>query len=135
MGRKTQISYYSKPLAKIHADANGICAECGEYVEIEDASRDHIIPRAAGGGNGRDNIQLMHKNCNNLKGHDVYPPNWQKLRDQLSVPAGYICQRCNMPISQIHKKNKMVSKVFVNGKFIALHTWCDQERRKYGKRI
>jgi len=133
MSRGNQSSYYSKPITRIHADFKGICALCGEYVELEDASRDHIIPRAAGGGNGPDNIQLTHKQCNNMKGDQVYPTNWQEqLSREMSIPHGYHCQYCSTPITKFHKKNQYVSKIFHNGKLLAIHSWCNKDRLKYG---
>lgn len=125
MRKKRQSSYYSKPLAQIHADFGGICAGCGNEVDLKDASRDHIIPRAAGGGNGRDNIQLMHKWCNNRKGHFVYPSDWRHKVEQLSVPAGYICGECGLPIKSEHKRAKSYLKIFDRGKARAVHKWCD----------
>lgn len=133
-GQRNQSSYYSKPIVKIHADFNGICALCGTYVELEDASRDHIVPRAAGGGNGRNNIQLTHKTCNNLKGDMVYPSDWQEqLKRDMVIPQGYRCRYCSQTITAQHKDYQYVTKAIVNGKILALHTWCDEERIKYGK--
>ncbi len=46
----------------------GKCAHCrltlkpGDLWEI-----DHIQPKAKGGGNGYDNLQLLHKHCHDLK--------------------------------------------------------------------
>lgn len=136
LGQKNQSSYYSKPLERIHRDFNGICALCGEYVELTDASRDHIIPRSAGGGNGRENIQLTHKSCNNLKGSVVYPKNWQEqLQREMVIPEGYRCRYCELAITKQHKKHKWVVKVMGRrGHVEALHSWCNEERIKYGKR-
>lgn len=134
MGRKTSGSYYSKPIERIHADFKGICAECGEYVELVDASRDHIFPRSKGGGNNRENIQLMHKKCNNLKQDEIYPADWkQQLKGPLVLAKGYRCSYCLQEITALHKKNDMVSRTIKRGKIIALHTWCNKERIKYGR--
>lgn len=135
MSRKTSGSYYSKPLAVIHNDFKGICALCGEYVSLEEASRDHIVPRSRGGSNARDNIQLTHKSCNNLKGDEDYPSDWKRqLAAHTVIPKGYRCSHCTLEIQQWHKKNKLVAKIFKNGRIVALHSWCDEDRRKYGKR-
>lgn len=136
MGQRNEVSYYSKPIARIHADFNGICALCGEYVEIEDASRDHIIPRAFGGGNGRDNIQLAHKQCNNLKGDIVYPDDWQEqLKREMNIPHGYECRYCRTVITKYHKQNDYVVKIIHKGKLLALHKWCNEDKLKYGGRF
>jgi len=134
MGHAVQSSYYSKPITRIHADFNGICALCGEYVELEDASRDHIIPRSAGGGNGPDNIQLTHKQCNNLKGDQLYPSDWQEqLSRNIPIPRDYHCQYCSNPIVKWHKSQGYTTKIFHKGKIIFLHTWCNEGRLKYGR--
>ena len=113
MGQKPLSSYYSKPLAKIHADFNGICALCGGYVPLEDASRDHIVPRARGGGNERENIQLTHKKCNNLKSDDLYPLDWKKkLEVGINIPEDYRCMYCNLRITQQHKDYQYVDMLF-----------------------
>lgn len=133
MSKMGEISYYSKPLEKIHADFKGICALCGNYVELKDASRDHIIPRSKGGGNGRNNIQLTHKTCNNRKGDDVYPIDWQEqLKRAVVIPKGYHCAYCSQEILKWQKSKKLVTQVIKNGRITAVHTWCRDEGVKYG---
>ncbi len=133
MGNKNSSSYFSKPLARIHADFKGICALCGEYVPLENASRDHIIPRAHGGGNTRDNIQLTHKACNNLKGDSIYPTNWrERLEIGITIPDDYRCMYCNLLITQNHKDYQYVDMIIYRRNVVALHTWCNDERIKYG---
>lgn len=132
MSRKTSGSYYSKPIAVIHRDFNGICALCGKYVEIEDASRDHIVARARGGGNARENIQLTHKRCNNAKGDDDYPLDWKRqLEAHTVIPKGYRCSHCGTEIMKWHKQKKFVRKIFKKGKIVALHSWCYEDRLKF----
>lgn len=133
MGRNNEVSYYSKPLERIHRDFKGICADCGNYVELEDASRDHIIPRSKGGGNGRNNIQLMHKTCNNRKGDTLYPVDWQEqLKRAMAIPKGYYCAYCSQEILKWQKSKKMVTQVIKSGKIVAVHAWCREESVKYG---
>jgi len=133
MGHKNQSSYYSKPLVKIHADYEGICALCGKYVELIDASRDHIVPRASGGGNERSNIQLTHKTCNNLKSDTLYPLDWKKkLEIGINIPEGYRCMYCNLTITQEHKDYQYVEMIIHKRNVVALHAWCNEERIKYG---
>lgn len=135
MSRRTSGSYYSKPIAVIHRDFKGICALCGAYVELEEASRDHIVPRSRGGSNARINIQLTHKTCNNLKGDEDYPSDWKKqLEAHTVLPADYRCSHCTLEIHKWHKQQKFVSKIFKNGKVIFLHKWCYEDRMKFAKR-
>ncbi len=135
MSRKTSGSYYSKPLVVVHRDFNGICALCGKYVELEEASRDHIVPRSRGGSNARENIQLTHKSCNNLKGDEDYPSDWQaQLAAHTVIPKGYRCSHCTLEIDKWHKKHGFVAKIFKRGRIVALHSWCNEDRIKYGRR-
>ncbi len=133
MGRKNSGSYYSKPLARIHADFDGICALCDEYVELEEASRDHIKPRSKGGGNDRSNIQLTHKKCNNMKQDEIYPDDWkEQLKGSLAIPKGYRCSHCTMEITKQQKNAGYITRTIRRGKVIALHDWCQKDRVKYG---
>lgn len=47
-----------------------LCPWCGDCLPDEHRSVevDHIVPASAGGGIGWDNIQAMHKGCNQEKG-------------------------------------------------------------------
>lgn len=46
-----------------------ICGLCKEPIDsFEEATVDHIIPRARGGSNRFDNLQLAHEGCNGRKG-------------------------------------------------------------------
>lgn len=46
-----------------------ICGLCKEPIDsFEEATVDHIIPRARGGANRFDNLQLAHDACNSEKG-------------------------------------------------------------------
>ena len=43
-----------------------LCPWCQDYIyDINDFSWDHIKPKSAGGGDSLDNLQPMHKHCNN----------------------------------------------------------------------
>lgn len=135
MSRKTSGSYYSKPIAVIHRDFGGVCALCGEYVEIEEASRDHIVPRSRGGSNARENIQLTHKSCNNLKGDEDYPPDWKRrVEEHMALPEGYRCSHCTLEISRWHRKSGFVSKIYRKGRVVALHKWCHEDRIRFSRR-
>lgn len=51
----------------------GLCAICQQPTPPEKMTRDHIVPRAKGGGTEWDNIQLTCEPCNQNKG-DSMPP-------------------------------------------------------------
>jgi phytoene dehydrogenase-like protein len=40
------------------------CHLCGRYVELDDITLDHVIPRVWGGTQGIDNLRVAHKWCN-----------------------------------------------------------------------
>jgi 5-methylcytosine-specific restriction endonuclease McrA len=44
------------------------CAICGKSLDVERANLDHIIPRAHGGRDRIDNLQLTHFRCNVERG-------------------------------------------------------------------
>ena len=54
--------------AKLLKRQRGKCAWCELYFTCEDALEvDHIIPKALGGGNALDNLQLLHSHCHDQK--------------------------------------------------------------------
>lgn len=44
------------------------CFVCGEHVETDDATLEHIKPRARGGTDEMKNLSISHKACNLAKG-------------------------------------------------------------------
>ena len=54
---------------------NGLCALCGQWFAPSAMTRDHITPRAKGGGTQWDNIQLACAPCNESKGDSARLPN------------------------------------------------------------
>lgn len=50
--------------ARLIKEQNGRCGICGEYFLPDDIiERDHIVPKALGGKNLRDNVQAVHRHC------------------------------------------------------------------------
>ena len=45
-----------------------ICAYCLKSLPIEQATRDHKLPRSRGGKSDSDNIEIVCEKCNNQKG-------------------------------------------------------------------
>jgi 5-methylcytosine-specific restriction endonuclease McrA len=60
-------------LAEAFTRAHGRCQLCGEPVDLAvqsgrtQATLDHILPQARGGGHHRENLQLAHRGCNSRK--------------------------------------------------------------------
>lgn len=57
-----------KPLQVLYERDNGICWRCGEWFPIEQTTRDHVVPKSMGGGNGFHNLKLCCRPCNESKG-------------------------------------------------------------------
>ena len=51
-----------------YEQANGICAHCGRYFEIDETEADHITPWHLGGKTEMNNCQILCKDCNRAKG-------------------------------------------------------------------
>ena len=65
MGRHPELPTKQAQLLKRQ---RGKCGWCELYFTREDVLEvDHIIPKALGGGNGLDNLQLLHRHCHDQK--------------------------------------------------------------------
>ncbi len=55
-------------IARLLKKQKGICNQCGLTFRTEEKIEiDHITPRQAGGSKIKDNIQLLHKHCHDVK--------------------------------------------------------------------
>jgi len=59
-------SHTPQDIRDLLKEQEGKCNGCGADIR-ESASLDHIVPISRGGGNGRDNIQLLCVPCNSKK--------------------------------------------------------------------
>jgi RNA-directed DNA polymerase len=65
MGKQPRIS---KRVAKLLKKQKGKCAHCRRTFREEDVMEiDHIVPKALGGKDRYDNLQLLHKHCHDAK--------------------------------------------------------------------
>ncbi|MBQ3343407.1 MAG: HNH endonuclease [Kiritimatiellae bacterium] len=46
----------------------GMCPRCGQHFEIEEMEGDHIVPWSKGGKTVPENLQMLCRRCNALKG-------------------------------------------------------------------
>lgn len=48
---------------------DGVCPLCGQLIDpsMEEAERDHIVPKSMGGEDTRKNTMLLHKTCHKKK--------------------------------------------------------------------
>lgn len=51
-----------------HARNEKLCVWCGKELEFDDATLDHVIPRAHGGRDHIDNCAIACRKCNNVRG-------------------------------------------------------------------
>lgn len=58
---------------KVWERDGGMCQWCWRPVHQSVASLDHIIPKSHGGTNAMDNLQIMHKKCNQEKADRPMP--------------------------------------------------------------
>lgn len=65
-----KIPRYNHPDNKdyLYGKQGGHCAGCGVHFQKRNLTIDHIIPRSQGGGDERDNLQLLCGHCNSTKG-------------------------------------------------------------------
>lgn len=63
----------------------GICWLCKEFIPWESgtASRDHLIPRYAGGTHESFNLSLAHAECNSGRDHRDYEEKWPRYLKEL----------------------------------------------------
>lgn len=50
----------------------GMCLYCGDALSLTTCELDHIIPRASGGGNTKDNLVAVCRPCNQSKGRQPF---------------------------------------------------------------
>lgn len=65
-GRRCQTIFIHKR-DKIWAKTKGICYYCGDPLNPDTWTVDHVIPRCAGGSNKIENLQPTCEPCNSLK--------------------------------------------------------------------
>jgi 5-methylcytosine-specific restriction endonuclease McrA len=46
------------------------CWCCGRHVNKREATLEHIMPRALGGGSENKNLAISHASCNSRRGHE-----------------------------------------------------------------
>ena len=63
----TQVEYIMDH--KVYQRDEGICGICGEDIDQEDLTIDHIVPLIRGGQHTHDNVQATHRWCNAAKGN------------------------------------------------------------------
>ena len=69
--RRTDLGPLQKPTTwkkELYGEQEGVCKGCEEHFQARHLEIDHIVPRAQGGTDHRDNLQLMCGSCNRRKG-------------------------------------------------------------------
>lgn len=68
----------------VYRKTEGHCALCGNFVDYEDYTIDHIVPLSKGGTNDINNLQCACKVCNNIK-TDILPDEFMDKISQILV--------------------------------------------------
>ena len=66
----------------LYGNQRGFCAGCRRHYHSKDFAIDHIVPRAAGGSNELDNLQLLCTHCNSTKGKGTMADLHRRLAEQ-----------------------------------------------------
>ena len=62
------LPHYRTHLDLLYGQQEGFCRGCGEHFRKRNLTVDHIVPRAHGGTDHRENLWLLCAACNSLKG-------------------------------------------------------------------
>lgn len=52
----------------LHREQNSLCILCDEHLTLAEATLEHIVPVAHGGGDKVDNLAVSHAKCNSKRG-------------------------------------------------------------------
>jgi RNA-directed DNA polymerase len=87
----------SPRIAKLMKRQQGKCPECGLFFTDKDLMEvDHIIPKALGGANSIDNLQLLHRHCHDMKtARDTGGKGTHDKRQVVEEPDE---QKCSRPV-------------------------------------
>lgn len=71
---------HRKPLAEVWRRAGGVCFVCRDPVELEEATREHMLPAVLGGRAVWENLAVSHESCNRdrTKRYDQYAQVWAR---------------------------------------------------------
>ncbi|MDY6803740.1 MAG: HNH endonuclease signature motif containing protein [Cyanobacteriota bacterium] len=50
------------------------CFWCGQKLEKNEQTIDHLIPQSRGGSNSLENLRIACFSCNNSRGNSLFPP-------------------------------------------------------------
>ncbi len=70
--RRTDLGKLPRPASHkkaLYGEQAGNCEGCGEHFQIQNLEVDHIVPRAKGGTDHIENLQLLCGSCNRIKGN------------------------------------------------------------------
>ena len=85
IGKLPHYKTHKKPL---YGEQEGRCAACGEHFPIELFDIDHIVPKAKGGTDHPDNLQLLDVGCHRRKGTGSMSALMVKLLQDRGITTG-----------------------------------------------
>jgi 5-methylcytosine-specific restriction endonuclease McrA len=71
-------------------DGGYYCVYCGIDGTRKELTVDHVIPRSKGGGSKRENLVLSCRECNNIKGDDIWKPVFREPNNRHIFPLNPI---------------------------------------------
>jgi len=67
--RREGVPYEQVDLRLVYTKTAGRCGICGNAVEFETFTVDHVVPMSRGGHHVFSNLQPAHRSCNSQKGN------------------------------------------------------------------
>lgn len=120
-----------RQIYKIWSRDNGVCWICGKHVELEDASRDHFVPRSKGGINNITNLKLAHKLCNSKRGNGDPVP--KRLKKAARVAAINVETGLEFTVAEMRGR-RMVLEHITNDNAVAFKKMTEEEKISLQKR-
>lgn len=81
LNRKKQNSLKQRYGEALYHQADCRCQLCGRRITFDDATEDHIVPKAMGGTNDISNLQIACWSCNELKGSILPDTFFERVTD------------------------------------------------------
>lgn len=89
-------------LKTILSKQESICYLCGNHLDLEDITVDHVKPIACGGTNAIENLKIACKECNVKKG--------SKSLEEFKSPTKEVENPFSLKIEELTLKNKTIKK-------------------------
>lgn len=105
---------------------NGICWLCKKFIPFEsgEASRDHLVPRYAGGNHSMFNLSVAHARCNSSRDHRDFEEKWPSFLEEM--------ERLNKMKESMAPIHRILRDPYKRDK---LRRWNDEKRRERQRKM